>query len=103
MLKYTTPEKAGIPSENIAKFIDILEEKQLSTHDLILSRGNEIFFEKYWEPFGPDFLHRMYSVSKSFVSIAIGFLEQDGKINLDDPIYKYFPDEFENQPDENIC
>lgn len=75
-----TPEKAGICSANVQKFIEFLEKNQLSTHDVILSRGNDIFFETYWEPFGPDFLHRMYSVSKSFVSLAIGFLEQEGKL-----------------------
>lgn len=102
MLQYTIPEKMGIPSENIAKFIEILEKNGLSTHDVILSRGDQIVFEKYWEPFGPDFLHRMYSVSKSFVSIAIGFLEQEGKINLDDPIVKYFPEESKNQTNDNM-
>lgn len=100
--KYIVPEQKGISSKNIAQFIEVLEQNQFSTHDIILSRGNDIIFEKYWEPFGPDFLHRMYSVSKSFVSVAIGFLEQDGLIGLDDPIIRYFPDEFENQPDENM-
>lgn len=95
-----TPEQKGISSEKIARFIQVLEENQLSSHDVIISRGNDIIFEKYWEPFGPDFLHRMYSVSKSFVSIAIGFLEQEGKVNLDDPIIRYFPEEFQNQPNE---
>ncbi len=101
-MRYITPEMAGVPSENIAEFISRLERAQLSTHSLILSRGNDIFFEKYWKPFDENFQHRMYSVSKSFVSLAIGFLEQDGRIGLDDPIIKYFPNEFINQPDENM-
>ena len=41
-------------------------------------------------------------MSKSFVSVAIGFLEQEGKINLDDPIVKYFPEESKNQTDQNM-
>ncbi len=44
----------------------------------------------------------MYSVSKSFVSIAIGFLEQDGVLSLDDPMEKYFTKELKNQPDTNM-
>lgn len=92
-MNYITPEKAGISSKNIKKYIEKLEKNRLSTHDIIMMKGNDIFFEKYWEPFHKDFLHRMYSVTKSFVSIAIGFLEQDGKVNLDDEIEKYFPEE----------
>ena len=74
---YVTPESVGIHSENIRKFIERLEEKHLATHSLILAKGNQIFFENYWEPFNKEFLHRMYSVSKSFVAISVGFLEQD--------------------------
>lgn len=101
-IQYTSPEKVGISSGNIEKYLRILEQNKFATHSLILARGNQIFFEHYWEPFHKDFLHRMYSVSKSFVAIAIGFLEQDGLIDLDDPISKYFAQELEKQPDVNM-
>ena len=101
-MQYSSPEKAGVSSANVQKFIEFLEKNQLSTHNVILSRGDEIFFEKYWSPFHPGFLHRMYSVSKSFVSLAIGFLEQEGKLDLDESICTYFPEEMEKQQDENF-
>lgn len=101
-MNYSSPEKMGIKSSDIEAFVRILEEKQLSTHSLIIMRGGNVVFEKYWAPFHKDFLHRMYSVTKSYVAIAIGFLEQDGLINLDAPVTKYFPDELKNQEDENI-
>ncbi len=102
MLNYTTPEKLGISSANIEEYIRTLEESQLSMHDMIISKGNDICLEAYWKPFSADYLHRMYSVSKSFVSLAIGFLEQDGRLSLDDYIVKYFPDETINVTDENV-
>lgn len=100
-MNYISPEQAGISSKAIKRYVEYLERMQLSTHDLIFMKGDNIFFEKYWAPFHKDFLHRMYSVSKSFVSLAIGFAEQDGLLKLDDKISKYFPDELKNQPDEN--
>jgi len=57
-----------------------------------MARGDDIFFECYYAPFHKDFKHRMYSVSKSFVSVAIGFCEQEGLLSLDDPMLKYFPE-----------
>jgi len=101
-MKYTTPEKAGISSAAIKQYLDILEEHQLSTHNILIARGDEILFEKYWEPFHADFLHRMYSVSKSIVSLAVGFAMQDGLLSLDDPIGNYFPEEMAAQKDENM-
>ena len=101
-MNHTTPEKAGISSQNVQKFIEILEKNNLATHNVILARGNDIFFEHYWTPFHKNFQHRLYSVSKSFVSLAIGFLEQDGLLNLDDSIEKYFPREVALQSDERV-
>ena len=59
-MDYITPEQAGIPSENIAKYIDILEKNRLATHSVIMARGENIFYEGYWKPFHNNFLHRMY-------------------------------------------
>ena len=101
-MNYITPEKVGISSENIIDFIEKLEDAKLSTHSLILAKGDNIFFESYWKPFDKEFLHRQYSVSKSIVSIAIGFCEQDGLLSLDDRISKHFPKECEKQTDENL-
>ena len=101
-MKYITPEEAGVHSSSVKKYIELLEKNQLSTHDMIISKGDDIFFEKYWHPFKGDMPHRMYSVTKSFVSLAIGFLEQDGRISLNDRIAKYFPKETKNQTDENM-
>ena len=101
-MKYATPESVGISSEKILAYIQLLEKSQLNTHNLIISKGDTIVFEKYWAPFHKDYYHRMYSVSKSFVSLAVGFLEQDGLVDLDDPISKYFAKELECQPDKNM-
>ncbi len=92
-MDHKLPEECGISSSSIEKFIRTLEDNHLFTHDVIIAKGDSIVFENYWQPFHKDFLHRMYSVSKSFVSIAIGFAEQDGLLCLDDPIKKYFPEE----------
>ncbi len=101
-MKYNKPEKMGIKSSDIKEYVELLEKAELATHALIILRHGEIIFEHYWEPFDKDFLHRMYSVTKSFVSLGIGFLEQDGLINLDDPIVKYFPKESKNITDINV-
>lgn len=97
-----TPEQVGVSSEHIQKYISVLERAQLSTHDIIMIRHGKIFFEKYWEPFHEDYLHRMYSVTKSFVSIAIGFLEQEGRIDLDAPAISYLDPETTENAFDNV-
>ena len=91
MFENTSPEKVGISSEWILNYLKKLENAELSVHDMIVLRHGKICFEKYLEPFSENFLHRMYSVSKSFVALAVGFLIEDGKISLDDKIVDLFP------------
>ena len=98
----TTPERTGIHSSHIKEWIQGIEAAKLSTHNIIIARGNEILFENYRPPFHADLTHRMYSVTKSFVAIAVGFAMQDGLLGLDDPIGKYFPSELEGNPDPNM-
>ena len=95
-MKTVTPESMGISSKDIMDYINLLEEYQLATHNVVIARGDSIIYEQYWAPFHQDFLHRQYSVSKSVVSIAVGFAQQDGLLSLDDPISKYFPEETKN-------
>ncbi len=92
MMDFRTPEQMGISSRHVLNFYKELDYWNLSTHAVILSRGDHFFSECYYAPFHKDFQHRMYSTSKSFVSIAIGFAEQDGLLSLDDPLCKFFPE-----------
>ena len=70
MKMYITPEQMGISSAEITKMLDGLKAAGLSMHSVLVMRKGEIVAEGYAEPYKSDTLHRMYSVSKSFVSIA---------------------------------
>ena len=89
---HATPESIGLSSRDVLAFYRHLDAYGLSTHSVVLARGDRVFSECYYAPFHKDFKHRMYSVSKSFVSIAVGFCEQDGLLSLDDPMVKYLPE-----------
>ena len=97
-----TPEKHGLSSAEITKVIEGLEEKGLSMHSVLVMRHGEVVAECYAEPFDENSLHRMYSTSKSFVAMAIGVLESEGKISLNDTIDKYFPDFVDKNTDSRI-
>ena len=102
MFERITPEKAGIPSKYVCQFINTLEKRGLAMHSVLMMRGNDIFAEYYWKPFNKDFCHRMYSQTKSFVGVAIGLLEEDGKLKLNDRIADYFPEKIDKDIPENL-
>lgn len=96
MFEKVLPEDVGISSERVLKFFQLLDERGLYMHSVIMAKGNKIFTEAYWKPFNADTLHRMYSTTKSYVGIAISQLAAEGIISLDDKIIDYFP---ESQPE----
>lgn len=96
MFTNVTPEEIGISSAKVLEYVKTLERYKLKTHSILMARGNKIFAETYYAPFDKNFKHRMYSVSKSFITVAIGLAEQDGLLSLDDKLMDYFP-EYRNE------
>lgn len=94
-----TPEQAGISSKQIERFIKKLEIRGATTHGILMMKGNKIFTEYYWKPFHKDYCHRMYSQTKSFVGIAIGLLQEEGKLSIQDRIVDYFPERIDGMID----
>ena len=99
MLKIIAPEKAGVASEKILEMLEVFQKKNYAMHSLIMSHRGKVFFEEYWEPYHHESLHRIYSASKSFVSLAVGFLVDEGRICLEDPVLKYFSQYREQAPE----
>ena len=103
MFRIVSPEQAGVSSGNVLKFLRTLEKYHFCTHNIIMARGKNIFAEGYYAPFHKDFQHRMYSVSKSFVAVAVGLAEEDGLLSLDDKFIKYFPEYVNENVNEKMC
>jgi len=87
-----TPEETGIPSGAILSFLKRLDRNHIPMHSVLLMRRNKLIFEGYYAPCRKGELHRMFSVSKSFTSLAIAKLAEEGKLSLQDPIVQHFPE-----------
>ncbi|MBQ9735337.1 MAG: serine hydrolase [Clostridia bacterium] len=91
-MRYVSPEQVGVTSENVMRFYRRIEEQGISMHSVILAKGDAVFSECYYAPFHKDFLHRMYSVSKTFVATAIGCCLDEGLLALSDTLEQHFPE-----------
>ncbi len=90
MFNKISPESAGISSKSVLEYFDYLNRRGITMHGALLMKGEDIFAECYWSPFNKDFCHRMYSQTKSYVAIAIGLLQDEGKLKITDKIAPYF-------------
>jgi len=69
-----------------------LKESGLPIHSFLAEQGGTLLKEAYEAPYTAMDLHRMFSITKSLCSLAIGFLYADGKLSLDNRITDYFPE-----------
>lgn len=87
-----TPEECAIPGQAVEAMERRMECLGIHIHGYLLLSGRNIIAERYREPYGRDVMHRMYSITKSFAALAVGLLEKEGRISLDDKICRYFPE-----------
>ena len=88
----TFPEAKGISASCIIDTLSEIDIRGISMHSFLLCKDDCLVAEGYYAPVKKDDLHRMFSVTKSFVSIAIGLLQEEGRLSLDDSIVKFFPE-----------
>jgi CubicO group peptidase (beta-lactamase class C family) len=47
--------------------------------------------EGWWDPYGPEYKHIMYSASKTFTATAVGFAVSENRLRLTDKVMSFFP------------
>ena len=67
-------------------------------HSALIYQNGRILEESYFEPYHEESLHRMFSVTKSFTSLAVGGLLAEGRLSLGDRIVGYFPEYVPDDP-----
>jgi CubicO group peptidase (beta-lactamase class C family) len=91
-LTRSTPEAQGVPSETIARFFKQVEEKGYDVHGLMMIRHGKVIAEHWWAPYAPQYQHAMYSATKTFTGVAVGFAVQEGLLNIEDKVISFFPE-----------
>lgn len=99
---WANPEKAGISSAALLKFLQAADQSGLEFHSFLMLRYGKIVAEAYWKPFGKNHIHTLYSLSKSFTSTAIGLAVKEGLIKETDKIVDFFPGDLPAEPSENL-
>lgn len=101
----TLPREA--PSEEMAAaceaFIAGMEADSVNLHSVMVVQHGKVTFEKWFGEEASEKPHALWSVSKTFTSMAVGFAIAEGKLNLDDKVISFFPDELPAEVSENLA
>ena len=83
LLPRSTPAASGVSSRSIAALLDRLEAQSVEIHSIMVVRHAHVVAEGWWAPYSPERPHLLYSLTKSFTSIAVGLAIDDGLLCLD--------------------
>jgi len=72
--------------------LDRFDEKSIECHSLMVVRHGHVVAEGWWAPYSAERPHLLYSLTKSFTSIAVGLAIADGLLSLDDRVVDVLPD-----------
>src|SRR5215475_4367077 len=101
-LPRSRPEPQGISSSAILAFIQAADKDIDALHSFMLIRHGHVVAEGWWAPYAAETPHMLFSLSKSFTSTAVGLAAAEGKLSIDDPVLKFFPDEAPAEPSANL-
>jgi len=87
----------------VQAFLDGVARVKMELHSLMLVRHGSVVAEGWWTPYGPEFNHWMYSMSKSFTSTAVGLAAAEGKLSIEDKVVSFFPQDLPAQVGEGLA
>ena len=101
-LPRSTPEAQGVSSAGIREFIETADRAVDTMHSFMLVRHGQVIAECWWQPESAEKTHVLYSLSKSFTSTAVGLAVAEGKLNIDDPVLKFFAEDAPAKPSDKL-
>jgi CubicO group peptidase (beta-lactamase class C family) len=92
-LPRSTPADQDVSSTGVGAFLDALDAApDIELHSLMVLRHGRVVAEGWWRPYGPEQVHLLYSLSKSFTATAAGLAAAEGLLSLDDTVVSHFPE-----------
>src|SRR6185369_14467402 len=79
-------------ARSITALLDRLEAQSVECHSIMVVRHGQVVAEGWWAPYSASRPHLLYSLTKSFTSIAVGLAIADGLLSLDDRVVDVLPD-----------
>jgi CubicO group peptidase (beta-lactamase class C family) len=96
------PAHAADSARSGASNADSLGRKYPSLRALVVARGDCLVYEYYRSDLAPETRSRVYSVTKSLLSILVGIAIDAGYLRLDEKLGEIFPEAAESPVDPRV-
>ncbi|GIP34468.1 serine hydrolase [Paenibacillus sp. J2TS4] len=96
------PENHRLSSQALIEFFNRIEQLKLEVNSFILLQDGKATAQFWRPPYRKDTPQLLYSLSKSFTSIAVGIAWDNGLLDLDDKVLSFFPEKLPSHVSPNL-
>jgi hypothetical protein len=97
------PENHGLSSRSLIRFLERIEQFKLQVNSFMLLQDGATTAQFWRTPYHRDCPQLIFSLSKSFTSIAAGIAWDQGLLDLTDPVISFFPDKVPSHISPNLA
>lgn len=92
-LPRSTPAEQGVDSGLLNSFYSKISTlPEVDIHHLMVLRHGKVIGELHAEPYRAEYLHTLYSASKTVTALAVGLAVDDGLLTVDEKVSKHLRD-----------
>ncbi|MFD0710470.1 serine hydrolase domain-containing protein [Paenibacillus sp. GCM10027626] len=102
-LQMDIPENHRLSSKALVEFFTRIEQLKLEVNSFILLQDGKVTAQFWRPPYRKDHPQLLYSLSKSFTSIAAGIAWDNGFLDLDDKVISFFPEKLPGNISPNLA
>jgi len=97
------PVNHGLSSKSLLTFYKQMKQLNLNVNSFILMQNGKVTSEFYRDPYRLGSPQLLFSLSKSFTSIAIGIACDEGLLDESDKVISFFQDKLPNTISDNLA
>ena len=91
------------PATAAESFLNVMQEKKFDLHSVMILKEGKVVYERWFGNNAPAKNHVMWSVSKTWTTMAVGFAIAEGKFTVEDKVISFFPDDLPAEVSENLA
>ncbi|QKW23457.1 beta-lactamase family protein [Kitasatospora sp. NA04385] len=92
LLPRSAPAAAGVSSRAVGALLDRLAAPSVECHSLMVVHRGQVVAEGWWAPYSAERPQLLYSLTKSFTSVAVGLAVADGLLSPEDRVVDVLPE-----------
>lgn len=102
-LPRSTMQQENIKPNAIANYLKAIEKEKMDLHSVMILRNGKVVAENWFGEHTANTPHTLFSVSKTFTAMAVGFAQQEGLLKVTDKVTTFFPDYLPESISKNLA